>query len=616
MAFALGPTIGQVLLQRKRTTPGLIGFRYRSNNEVLCPIGTWRDVTFLTFSQECEQASLGLKSVGIGKSDRVAILSKTRYEWTLADLAILAAGGISVPIYPSSTEAEALQLLEHSGAKAIFVEDESQLMKVLPHLERLPSLEIIILFDSTRSSLPSKVISFFNLQRNGEVERRRFPHFFEENLTSITPSDLFTICYTSGTTGNPKGVMLTHENLMSVLSDCAAAFGEDIREGKEVLLTFLPFSHIIGRTESMTPFIFGWQLNFAESIEKLPENLKEIRPTVLFTVPRVFEKALAEIETRVRRSPIIVRGIYHLALNAGSSYFSKFRRGKNPGLIRKISYDFFREAILSRVLEAFGGRLRFAICGGAPLSKEIGETFEILGIMILEGYGLTETCAPVTLNTVRAHRFGTVGRPLRDVTIKIADDGEIFLRSRKVFSGYWKDEGETRDAFDEEGWFKTGDIGFIDPQGYLHITDRKKDLIITSGGKNIAPQKIENLAKTLSPLIADFVVIGDRQKHLTALVTLDRKFLHRFAKDTGILYSNLAELTRHHRVQSELERVIGLLNQELARYETIKKFVILSDLFSIESGELTPSLKVKRAVISRKYRDLINALYNETGSAS
>lgn len=616
MAAVLGTTIGEVLLERTRKTPGLIAFRYRSKNAVLSPKGAWRDVSFLSFKQECEQTSLGLKSAGIKKGDRVAILSQTRYEWTLADLAILGAGAIPVPIYPSTTELEVLDLLEHSGANAVFVEDESQLMKILPYLDKYPALATVILFENTRASLPSRVISLFDLQKNGETERHRSPHFFSETLANLSSSEIFTISYTSGTTGKPKGVVLTHENLMSVLSDCATAYGNHIREGKEVLLTFLPFSHIIGRIESMSPFVFGWLLTFADSVDKLPENLKEVRPTILFTVPRIFEKALKEVETRVSGSSFFVRGAYRLALKAGDSYFSKKRRGRSPGLIRSVSYGLFRDTVLERVLEGFGGRLRFAICGGAPLAKEVGEIFEVLGVLILEGYGLTETCAPVTLNTVEAHRFGTVGRPLSDVTIKIADDGEIFLRSKKIFSGYWKDEAETRDAFDEDGWFRTGDIGFIDPQGYLHITDRKKDLIITSGGKNIAPQKIENLVKTLSPLISDFVVIGDRQKHLTALVTLDRKSLHRFAKDGGILYSHLSDLTRHERVQAEVERIVALLNKQLARFETIKKFAILPDIFSIESGELTPSLKVKRSVVSRKYRDLISALYQEPAVTS
>ncbi len=614
MAFCLGHSIGVALLDRIRKSPGGVAFRYRSTNALVAPLKSWREVSFLTFRQECEQLSLGLKSLGVKKGDRVAVLSKTRYEWTLADLAIIGAGAISVPIYPSSTESEVLRILEHSGAKAVFVEDEAQLMKTLPLLGKIASLESLVLIDNTRASLPSGVYSIFDLFKKGEAERHLSPSFFEDTLNGLKPHELFTITYTSGTTGNPKGVMLTHENLMSVLTDCAKAYGAHIRDGKEVLLSFLPFSHIIGRLESMSPFVFGWQLNFADSIDRISENLKEVRPTVLFTVPRIFEKALKEVESRVKHSSPITRLAYKLARSAGDGYFSRKRKGRNPGILRTVGYNAFRETVLDRVLEGFGGRLRFAICGGAPLSKDVGEAFETLGILILEGYGLTETCAPITLNTIEAHRFGTVGRPLSDVTLRIADDGEILVRSKKVFMGYWKDENETRDAFDEEGWYRTGDIGFIDPQGYLHITDRKKDLIITSGGKNIAPQKIEKLAHSLSPLFGDFVVIGDRQKHLTALITLERNALHRFAKEHGILYSDMRELTRNRQVEAEVSRVVSLMNQELARFETVKKFAILPDLFSIESGELTPSLKVKRSVVSRKFNEVIQALYEEPGA--
>ncbi len=616
MAFVFERTIGETVIERARKTPGLVAFRYRSTNEVLAPIGSWREVTFLAFRQECEQTSLGLRHAGIEAGDRVAILSKTRYEWTLADLAIIGAGAVTVTVYPSLTGEETFALLEHSEARAIFVENEAYLEKVLPYLDRLPRLEKIVVFETTRAALTSKALSLFDLQKSGEAVRHTSPNLFEETMRGLKEKDLFTICYTSGTTGRPKGAMLSHENLMSVLNDCARVLGDHIRPNREVLLTFLPFSHIIGRLESMSTFVFGWQMNFADSVEKIPENLKEVRPTILFTVPRIFEKALSEVEGRVRKSSIVTRSLYDLAIRAGNSYFSKRRRGRSAGLLRRTAYGVFRETVLSRVLEAFGGRLRFAICGGAPLSKSVGETFEVLGILILEGYGLTETCAPVTLNTVTHHKFGTVGRPLPDVSIKIADDGEILLRSKKIFSGYWRDEAETRDAFDQDAWFKTGDIGFVDPAGYLHITDRKKDLIITSSGKNIAPQKIENFAKTLSPLLSDFVVVGDRRKHLAALVTLDAQALHRFARQENILYSDPTELARHRKVQLEVERLIEALNQNLARFETIKRFAILPDAFSIETGELTPSLKVKRSVVQRKYKHLIDALYQDTQSAT
>lgn len=611
MAFVLEKTISATFLERARLTPGHTAFRYRSTNDALAPRGTYREVSFQTFRQECERASLGLKRLGLRAGERVAILSKSRYEWTLADFAILGCGGMTVPIYPSSTPSECVHLIQHSDAKIIIAEDETQLQKILPALKDLPGLEQIILIESSRVSLPEKVTTLFELQRAGELERRESPNAFETALRAADAKDVFTLSYTSGTTGVPKGAMLTHENLISVLGDCVRVFGDQIRPGKELLLSFLPFSHIIGRVESMATFVFGWELCFSESPEKLPDELREVRPTILFTVPRIFEKALVEVENRVKRSSFLVRGIYNLAIRAGDSYFSKHRRGKRPGLARRASYDLFRETVLRRVREAFGGRLRFAICGGAPLAREIGETFEILGILILEGYGLTETCAPLALNSVDHHKFGTVGKPLPEVTIKIADDGEILVRSNKIFAGYWKDEAETQDAFDSDGWFKTGDIGFIDPQGYLHITDRKKDLIITSGGKNIAPQKIENLAKTFSPLIADFVVVGDRRKHLSALITLDRAALTRLAREQFILFSDPEELTRHQKVEAEVSRLVGLLNQNLARFETVKRFTILPGVFTVETGELTPSLKVKRPVIQRRYTDLINAMYHE-----
>ncbi len=611
MSFVLEKTISATFLERTRLTPGLTAFRYRNTNEAFGTRGEYREVTFKIFHQECERASLGLRHLGVKPGDRVAILSRSRYEWTLCDFAILGCGGITVPIYPSSTPAECAHLIQHSDAKIVIAEDEGQLQKILPLLKDLPIVERILLIEPSRVSSPDKVTTLFELQRDGEQERHRSPNAFEDSLRAADRNDVFTLSYTSGTTGIPKGAMLTHENLMSVLTDCVKVFGDEIRPGKELLLSFLPFSHIIGRVESMATFVFGWELCFSASPEKLSEELREVRPTILFTVPRIFEKALVEVENRLKRSSLLVRGIYNLAIRAGDHYFSKRRRGKRPGVARRASYDLFRETVLRRVRDGFGGRLRFAICGGAPLAREIGETFEILGILILEGYGLTETCAPLALNSVEHHKFGTVGKPLPEVTIKIADDGEILVRSKKIFAGYWKDESETRDAFDSEGWFKTGDIGFIDPQGYLHITDRKKDLIITSGGKNIAPQKIENLAKSLSPLISDFVVLGDRRKHLTALITLEREALHRLAREELILYSDPEELSRHRKVEAEVARLVGILNQNLARFETVKKFTILPGIFSVETGELTPSLKVKRPVIQRRFHEIINAMYQE-----
>lgn len=612
MPILSGKTITETFLNRVRTTPEAIGFSQKSTNPVDGPIGSWREISFREFYEDCERVALGLALQGVQPGDRVAILARSSYEWAVADFAILGMKATTVPIYPSSTPKEVAYLIQDSDASAVFVEDAVQLAKLTQQLDQIQTVRRTIVFDPAvkwAQSLDSKVISLVDLKSEGATYKKEKPDLFKTNLENVEPTDLFTICYTSGTTGTPKGVMLTHGNAVSVLQDCVTAFGEHIRPERETLLTFLPFSHITGKLELLATFTFGWKLQFAESMDRIPANLLEVRPTILFAVPRIFEKAMSEIEKKAESAPWIQRLLYRRALDSGERYYGRKWKGKEPHYTDRLAYGLYRQTILEKVREAFGGRLRFAICGGAPLSKEIAETFRILGVLILEGYGLTETCAPVTLNTIESHKFGTVGKPLADVEIRIAEDGEICLRSEKLFKGYWKMEEETKAAL-QDGWFHTGDIGFVDPQGFLHITDRKKDLIVTSGAKNIAPQKIENRLKTICPLISEVVVIGDRKKYLTALVTLDRKALKKFALEEAILYSNSKDLTHHAKVQSAIQFAVEELNRELAQFETLKKFLILPGEFSVEGGELSPSLKVKRPVIARKYRTEIESLYS------
>ncbi len=611
MPSVLGKTITDTFLKRVDTTPNAIGFSQKSNNPVFGPVGSWREISFKNFYDECERVSLGLSHFGVQAGDRVAILARTSYEWAVSDFSILGTKGITVPIYPSSTPKEVAYLIQNSDATAVIVEDGLQLEKLIPQLDQIPTVRLIVVIDPAvkwPQSLDSKIVSFLDLQTHGENTRKEKPVTFRENLERIEPSNLFTICYTSGTTGTPKGVMLTHENAISVLEDCSHAFGEHIRPEKETLLTFLPFSHITGKLELLATFVFGWKLQFAESMDRIPANLLEVKPTILFAVPRIFEKALSEIQKKVTSSAWPQRFLYERAIQSGERYYGRKWRGKEPRYTDRLAYGLYRQTILEKVREGFGGRLRFAICGGAPLTKEVAETFRVLGVLILEGYGLTETCAPVTLNTVESHKFGTVGKPLTDVEIRIAEDGEICLKSKKLFQGYWKLPEETKLAL-QDGWFHTGDVGFVDPQGFLHITDRKKDLIVTSGAKNIAPQKLENRLKILCPLIAECVVIGDRKKYLTALITLDRRALKKFAQDEAILYSNSKDLTHHVKIQAAIQAAVEELNRELAQFETLKRFLILPNEFSIEGGELSPSLKVKRPVIARKYRAEIESLY-------
>jgi long-chain acyl-CoA synthetase len=616
MPFILRKTITETFLERVKTTPNAVGFTFKAADTP----GQWKSVTFRAFFDECRLVSFGLTHLGLEPGDRAAILSATRYEWTLSDMAILGAGGVTVPIYSSNTPADVGFILEHSEAKVAFVEDAHQLEKILDLREKdrsvLPALKQIVVLDpAAMAVLPSyretsrDVITIQALKELGRREETREPQRFEKRLASASAEDPITICYTSGTTGQPKGVLITHDNIMSVLEDCEIAFASYIVPEREVVLTFLPATHIMGKVESMAVWTFGWQVGFAESLEKLTTNLLEIRPTLIFSVPRIYEKAYARIESMVAESPAPKRLLFRWGLESGRRYYAARGRGKRAAITDFAQYHAARKGIFGKIRERFGGRLKFAISGGAPLSPEIGEFFRIAGIPILEGYGLTESCGPISLNTPGDVRFGTVGRPLPEVSARVAEDGEILIKSRKLFAGYYKNPGETSKAM-SSGWFHTGDIGFIDEDGFLHITDRKKDLIITSGGKNIAPQKIENLAKGF-PLIHQIVVHGDRRHYLTALITLDREQIIKYASEARVLFSEYSELIRHPRIISIVQKAVDEINRQLAGFETIKKFTILPQDFTIDAGEVTPSLKLRRNAIERKYRETLDRMYVE-----
>jgi len=601
--YILRPTITQTFLERVKVTPDAIGFQFKA--------GAWKEVSFRDFHGECRWLSFGLMNLGVRFGDRVAILSQTRYEWALADMAILGARAVTVPIYASSTADDVAFLLNHAEVKIAIVEDRTQLEKILARRTDLPALEKIVVLDPLAMLIAHDRKDVLTVQALTEIGRRaeaNDPTRFDQNLREASPDDLVTICYTSGTTGVPKGVMISHDNVMSVLEDVVDRIGKLISPEKESLLAFLPFSHIIGKVESLAAYTFGWRECYAENLDKIADNMVEVRPTVLFAVPRIFEKAYTRILTAVEEMPEPKQRAFAWGLRVGRKYWQPLWNGKSPSLKARAEYTFARRTIFAPIRARFGGRLDYAVCGGAPLPKEIGEFFQIIGIQVLEGYGLTETTAPVTLNLPGASKFGSVGRPLPEVSIKLAADGEIQVRSRKVFKGYYKMPEETQAAFDQ-GYFLTGDIGHIDSEGFLHITDRKKDIIITSGGKNIAPQKIENLAK-VHKYISQFVVHGDGRHYLTALITLDQAATTQYAHDSQILFSDFAGLVSSPKLQALVQRIVDDVNSKLASYETIKKFIILPGDFTIESGELTPSLKVKRAFIEKRYRAELDVLYS------
>jgi long-chain acyl-CoA synthetase len=613
-------TITETFLERVRTTPDLVAYMYKPTHPDIGPMDVWKQVTFRQYYEEVKQTSFGLMGLGVRPGDKVVILSNTRYEWPLCDMAILGASAITVPIYASNIPDDVVYIVNHSDARVAILEDAKQLQKVLEkRLEKpdcMPKLEKIIVIDPSAMSLAAShqdaakdVITLKALQELGRREEAKAPQRFDENLKGAKPEDLITICYTSGTTGVPKGAMITHDCVMSVIEDAVGSVKNWVESEKEVILSFLPFSHILGKVESLCIHTFGWKQGIAENLDKLMGNIAEIRPTVIFCVPRIFEKAYNRIHAMVDTGPETKRKLFYWALEVGRRYYQAIWDKRRPTFIEKAEYATAKALVLNKIAARFGGRLKFAICGGAPLPKEIGEFFQIVGIQILEGYGLTETSAPVSLNTPEDPRFGVVGRPLPEVQIKIAEDGEILVKSRKVFKGYYKMPRETEEAL-EGGWFHTGDIGHLDSEGFLHITDRKKDLIVTSGGKNVAPQKIENLAKSQT-LFSQFVVHGDRRHFLTALVTLDRDQTIKYAGENQILFSEYSELIKNPKIIALVQKTIDEVNKQLASFETIKKFVILPADFTVESGELTPSLKVKRGVINKRYRTELDSMYAE-----
>jgi long-chain acyl-CoA synthetase len=618
MTFITRKTISETFLERVKSTPDAVGFLFKPTDAEMGPVGQWKEVRFKEFYHECKAVSFGLMGLGALPKDKILILSNTRYEWSLCDMAILGAGAITVPVYASNTAEDVVYIAQHSEARIAVVEDEKQLQKILEkRLEKpdcLPHLKKIVVLDPAAMRVAIQyagagqdVLTLQALKEIGRREESRNPTRFEQNLRSAEPEDLITVCYTSGTTGTPKGVMITHDNLMSVLEDCVASVGPFLSPGNETILSFLPFSHIFGKVESLAGYTFGWKQGFAENLDKLMANISEVKPTLVVAVPRIFEKAYNRIHVMLDASPPVKKKLFRWALEVGKKYYGAIWAGKRPELKDVFQYQLAKNLVFNKIAQRFGGNLRFAVCGGAPLSQEIGEFFQICGIRILEGYGLTETCAPVAVNTPEDVRFGTVGRPLPEVMIKIADDGEILIKSRKVFKAYFKMEEETRQVL-KDGWFYTGDIGYLDSDGFLRITDRKKDIIVTSGGKNVAPQKIENIAQA-QKWINQFVVHGDRRNYLTALITLDRDQVIRYANEHQILFSEYAELIKNPKILSLVQRIVDDVNRQLATFETIKKFVILPKDFTVEGGELTPSLKVRRSFINKRYQHELDSMY-------
>ncbi len=565
--------------------------------------GRWQDVTWSDLERDVKKVAAALIALEVGYGDRVAIISKTRLEWVVADLAILGIGACTVPVYPSSLPQDIGYILQDAGTHVVIVEDKEQLAKLTQVLSDVHVVKHIVCIDDVESSGNSKAVNWIDFLHMGEV--KEFQKDVVRRGKLLRAEHLATIVYTSGTTGDPKGAMLMHSNL---LYEAYAIEKLGILGANDVQLIFLPLAHIFARVLEMAWLKTGHVLVFAESIEKAVENMAETRPTLMAAVPRIYEKVQARVVSNALAAGGVKAKLAAWAFTLGEHAAKAESEGKSANsLAWKLAKRLVFSKIAKSLKERFGGELRLFISGGAPLAREITYFFKYCGVTICEGYGLTETSAATCLNLPQNVHIGTVGRPLPGTEIQIADDGEILVRGPGVFQGYWNKPKETKEALTAQGWFHTGDIGVLDREKFLRITDRKKDIIVTAGGKNIAPQKIENTLKSKSPLISQVVVHGDQRRFLSALVTLDEAALTGFAKHHKIS-GDYEALVKSSAIHEAVEESIRSMNAELPSYEQIKKFVIL-DHDLVVGEELTPTLKVKRAVCNRKYKELFDAFY-------
>jgi long-chain acyl-CoA synthetase len=567
--------------------------------------GRYRPISHQEVADRVRRAARGLSSLGIRRGDRVAILSENRPEWAIADFACLTAGLTDVPIYPTVPADQIAYILKDSGAVAIFVSNSAQAEKIRAIRSQIPSLKTVIGFDEVPGLIN---ISIAQLEQMGVPgENKESIAVYREDALRVKPDDLATLIYTSGTTGEPKGVMLTHDN---IFSNVEAARRAVPFEGRDTALSFLPLSHIFERMAGhYMMFATGTSIAYAESMDTVPINLQEVKPTLVLSVPRLYEKMYARVLETALTGGFVKKKIFFWARAVAERWANEKLAGKEPGGLLGVQYSIAQKLVFSKLKARTGGQLRYFVSGGAPLSPEINKFFYAAGLVILEGYGLTETSPVIAVNTPENFRIGTVGKPIDGVEVKIAFDGEILTRGPHVMKGYYNKPDATREAIDPDGWFHTGDIGEL-RDGFLAITDRKKDIIVTAGGKNIAPQPLENKVKT-NKYVAQAVMIGDKRKFPSMLIVPNFDQLEKWAMKRNIIWTDRAQLLRMPTIQAKIEKEVGKELEGAAHYELPKKVGLLEHDFSIESGELTPTQKVKRRTIDKHYKALIDSLYED-----
>ncbi|HEY8206321.1 MAG TPA: long-chain fatty acid--CoA ligase [Myxococcaceae bacterium] len=574
--------------------------------------GRWEDVSWSTIQDEVKKLSAGLVGMGVKPGDRVAIFGGTSLQWLVVDLAITAARAVTVPIYASNTPDECRYILNNSEASLLFVDNDVQegkqpgrASRIRQRIGECASVRKVVLFEGTPQG--DREMALAGLLEQGKKAHEADAAAFDARLSAMKRDDLQCLIYTSGTTGDPKGVMLTHGNWVFE--------GEGLSELQLLLPTdavmlFLPLAHSFAQVIKTGWLSQGFRLVIAESVDKLVANLGETSPTLLPSVPRVFEKVFANVVSNGMAAPGVKGKLFRWAFRLFDEYVDAKSQGKEYS---SVSFALAKRLVFSKVKVALsqrlGGKMRLFISGGAPLSRKIAYFFDLLGFIVAEGYGLTETAAGSTINRAEKIKIGTVGRPLPGVEVKIAPDGEIMIKGQHVMKGYYKNEAATAEALDPDGWFHSGDIGEIDADGYLRITDRKKDIIVTAGGKNVAPQNLENLLKTY-PMVSQAMVSGDKRKYLVVLICVNEENARKLLQEKGITPpASYAELSEHAEVKAAVQKTLDQVNAEQPPYQTLKKFRMMDHDFTQESGELTPTLKVKRKLCSQKYKAMLDGMY-------
>lgn len=595
-------TLVQVFEQavQKHNRPDALNYKSGSN---------WTPIASAEMLQRIRNIAAGLYSLGIKRGERVAILSESRSEWTLADAGCLFAGAIDVPIYPTLTPGQVRYILNDSGARLLFVANERKFNEVRDAVASCPAVEHIVFWEDSNQHDPG--ITLLQLENYGEELFKQQPELIDMLTSAIRPDDLATIIYTSGTTGEPKGVMLTHSNLVSNVIDSA---GHLSFNRNDCVLSVLPLSHVLERVAMYMYIHHGMAVFFGESLEMIGPNLREVSPTIFVGVPRIFEKIYGRVKEKTAEKGRMNVAILNWAITVGKEYARLEVAHKPIPALLGLKHKLADKLIFEKIRKAMGGRIRLLVSGGAALPEELGYIYIGAGLPIVQGYGLTETSPVITAGRLDDNRVGTVGKPIPNVEVRIAADGEIETRGPHVMRGYYNKPAETRAVMTDDGWFKTGDIGTLDKDGFLSITDRKKELFKTSGGKYIAPQPIEQMIKG-SRFVNQVVLVGNGRKFAAALIVPDWERVESYAELKGLNTRDRRELCEHPRVVDLFQRQVAALTTDLASYESVKKIALIENEMTIEGGELTPTMKVKRRVVDEKYKDVIDKLYEAAESS-